>query len=165
LDRERNADYPVSTSQVKAPSAPVIFQRSLIREFSLIAIAVIARADRHHAHEPADQAARQGGGRRRSAEAVLGLIAFGILTYLPVLLGIAVFIAVLLALTRSYRDSEMTVWFTSGLSLAAWVQPVLQFALPVALVCALLPRRVAVVAGAERRVPAPAREPRRGLRA
>jgi lipopolysaccharide export system permease protein len=47
-------------------------------------------------------------------EAVLGLIAFGILNYLPLLLGIAVFVAVLLALTRSYRDSEMTVWFTSG---------------------------------------------------
>src|SRR5258706_13688646 len=71
-------------------------------------------------------------------EAVLGLIAFGVLTYLPVLLGIGVFIAVLLALTRSYRDSEMTVWFTSGLSIAAWVNPVLQFSLPVAFVCALL---------------------------
>src|SRR5258708_10827651 len=71
-------------------------------------------------------------------EAVLGMIAFGILTYLPVLLGIAVFIAVLLALTRSYRDSEMTVWFTSGLSLGAWVKPVLQFALPVSVICALL---------------------------
>ena len=69
-------------------------------------------------------------------EAVLGLIAFGILNYLPVLLGIAVFIAVLLALTRSYRDSEMTVWFTSGLSLAAWVKPVLQFALPVVVISA-----------------------------
>src|SRR5258708_6633721 len=71
-------------------------------------------------------------------EAVLGMIAFGILTYLPVLLGIAVFIAVLLALTRSYRDSEMTVWFTSGLSIWAWVRPVLQFAFPVAIICAIL---------------------------
>src|SRR5258708_35835570 len=68
----------------------------------------------------------------------MGLIAFGILTYMPVLLGIAVFVAVLLALTRSYRDSEMTVWFTSGLSIAAWVKPVLQFALPVAAICAML---------------------------
>src|SRR5204862_861414 len=66
------------------------------------------------------------------------LIAFGVLTYLPILLGVAVFIAVLLTLTRSYRDSEMTVWFTSGLSITAWVTPVLQFSLPVALICALL---------------------------
>ena len=76
-------------------------------------------------------------------EAVLGLIAFGILTYLPVLLGIAVFVAVLLALTRSYRDSEMTVWFTSGLSIAAWIKPVLQFALPVSLICAMLSLAIA----------------------
>ena len=46
-------------------------------------------------------------------------------------------------LTRSYRDSEMTVWFTSGLSIAAWIRPVLAFALPVALVCALLSLAVA----------------------
>jgi Predicted permeases len=32
----------------------------------------------------------------------------------------------------------MTVWFTSGLSIAAWIRPVLAFALPIALVCALL---------------------------
>ena len=95
-------------------------------------------------------------------EAVLGLIAFGVLTYMPVLLGIGVFVAVLLALTRSYRDSEMTVWFTSGLSLAAWVKPVLQFAFPVAVICAVLSLVIsAVVPGAERGVPAPAREPRR----
>jgi lipopolysaccharide export system permease protein len=77
------------------------------------------------------------------AEAVLGLIAFGVLTYMPVLLGIGVFVAVLLALTRSYRDSEMTVWFTSGLSIAAWIKPVLQFALPVAVICAVLSLGVA----------------------
>jgi lipopolysaccharide export system permease protein len=82
-------------------------------------------------------------------EAALGLIAFGALTYLPVMLGIAVFVAVLLALTRSYRDSEMTVWFTSGLSIAAWIKPVLQFAVPVALVCALLSVAVAPWAQAQ----------------
>jgi lipopolysaccharide export system permease protein len=32
----------------------------------------------------------------------------------------------------------MTVWFTSGLSIAAWIKPVLQFALPVAIICAIL---------------------------
>jgi lipopolysaccharide export system permease protein len=61
-----------------------------------------------------------------------------VLTYLPVLLGIAVFIAVLLALTRSYRDSEMTVWFSSGLSIWAWVRPVMQFAIPIAIICGVL---------------------------
>ena len=116
----------------------MIFQRSLIREFSLIAIAVIGVLLALVLTNLLIRLLGKAAGGEVLAEAVLGLIAFGILNLMPVLLGIAVFIAVLLALTRSYRDSEMTVWFTSGLSIMAWVKPVLQFAIPVALVCALL---------------------------
>ena len=121
-----------------ARSRTVIFQRSLIREFSLIAIAVVGVLLAIILTRLLILLLGKAASGDVLPEAVLGLIAFGILTYLPVLLGIAVFVAVLLALSRSYRDSEMTVWFTSGLSIAAWVRPVLQFALPVALVCALL---------------------------
>jgi len=116
----------------------MIFQRSLIREFSLIAIAVVGVLLAIILTRLLILLLGRAAGGEVLPEAVIGLIAFGILNYLPVLLGIAVFAAVLLALTRSYRDSEMTVWFTSGLSIAAWVRPVLQFSLPVALVCALL---------------------------
>lgn len=116
----------------------MIFQRSLIREFSLIAIAVVGVLLAIILTRLLILLLGKAAAGDVIPEAVIGLIAFGILNYLPVLLGIAVFVAVLLALTRSYRDSEMTVWFTSGLSIAAWVRPVLQFALPVALVCALL---------------------------
>ena len=116
----------------------MIFQRSLVREFSLIAIAVVGVLLAVILTRLLILFLGKAAGGEVLPEAVLGLIAFGILNYLPVLLGIAVFIAVLLALTRSYRDSEMTVWFTSGLSIAAWVKPVLQFALPVSVICALL---------------------------
>jgi lipopolysaccharide export system permease protein len=37
---------------------------------------------------------------------------------------------VLLTLSRWYRDSEMIVWFTSGLSLVDWLRPILLFAAP-----------------------------------
>ena len=116
----------------------MIFQRSLIREFSLIAIAVVGVLLAIMLTRLLILLLGKAAVGDVLPEAVLGLIAFGVLNYLPLLLGIAVFVAVLLALTRSYRDSEMTVWFTSGLSIAAWIKPVLQFALPVALVCALL---------------------------
>jgi lipopolysaccharide export system permease protein len=116
----------------------MIFQRSLIREFSLIAIAVIGVLLAIILTRSLILLLGKAAVGDVLPEAVIGLIAFGILTYLPVLLGIAVFVAVLLALSRSYRDSEMTVWFTSGLSIASWVRPVLQFALPVALICAVL---------------------------
>lgn len=116
----------------------MIFQRSLIREFSLIAMAVVGVLLAIILTRLLILLLGQAASGDVLPEAVIGLIAFGILNYMPVLLGIAVFAAVLLALTRSYRDSEMTVWFTSGLSIAAWVKPVLQFCLPVAVVCALL---------------------------
>lgn len=116
----------------------MIFHRSLVREFSLIAIAVVGVLLAIILTRLLILLLGKAAVGDVAPEAVIGLIAFGILNYLPVLLGIAVFVAVLLALTRSYRDSEMTVWFTSGLSIAAWIKPVLQFALPVALVCALL---------------------------
>ena len=121
----------------------MLFQRSLIREFSLIAIAVVGALLAIILTRLLILMLGKAASGDLLPEAVLGLIAFGILTYLPVLLGIAVFVAVLLALTRSYRDSEMTVWFTSGLSIAAWIRPVLQFSLPVALVCALLSLAIA----------------------
>jgi lipopolysaccharide export system permease protein len=121
----------------------VIFHRSLIREFSLIALAVVGVLLAIILTRLLILLLGKAAIGDVIPEAVLGLIAFGILTYLPVLLGIAVFIAVLLALTRSYRDSEMTVWFTSGLSIAAWIKPVLQFSLPIAVVCALLSLAIA----------------------
>jgi lipopolysaccharide export system permease protein len=127
----------------------VIFQRSLIREFSLIAIAVVGVLLAIILTRLLILLLGKASVGEVVPEAVIGLIAFGILNYLPVLLGIAVFVAVLLALTRSYRDSEMTVWFTSGLSIAAWIKPVLQFALPIALVCALLSLVVAPWAQAQ----------------
>ena len=116
----------------------MIFHRSLIREFSLIAISVVGVLLAIILTRLLILLLGKAAVGDVLPEAVLGLIAFGILTYLPVLLGIAVFVAVLLALTRSYRDSEMTVWFTSGLSIAAWIKPVLTFALPVAAICAML---------------------------
>jgi len=69
---------------------------------------------------------------------VVILMGFAIVNYLPVLFSLTLFIAVLMTLTRSYRDSEMVVWFSSGVGLGAWIRPVLTFAAPIVLVIALL---------------------------
>jgi len=116
----------------------LIFERSLLREFSLVAIAVVAVLLALILTRLLILLLGKAAGGDVLPEAVIGLIAFGVLAYMPVLLSIAAFVAVLLTLTRSFRDSEMTVWFTSGLSIAAWVRPVLRFALPLALVCGVL---------------------------
>lgn len=72
------------------------------------------------------------------AEVVVSLAVFSSITALPVILTVSLFIAVLSTVTRSYRESEMVVWFASGLSLKDWVAPVLRCALPVAFLIALL---------------------------
>lgn len=73
-----------------------------------------------------------------TAEAALVLLGFSALNYLAVLLSLTLFIAVLLTVTRSYRDSEMVIWFCSGVPLTAWVAPVLRFAAPLVLAVAAL---------------------------
>jgi len=69
---------------------------------------------------------RAAGGRVASGD-VVALIAFQSLNYLPTVLTLTSFISVLVVLTRTYRDSEMVVWFASGQSLLRWIRPVLVF--------------------------------------
>lgn len=69
---------------------------------------------------------------------VVALLGFTLVGYLPILLSVTLFIAVLMTLTRSYRDSEMVVWFSCGQGLDRWIRPVLTFALPLVLTIALL---------------------------
>ncbi|HXY05732.1 MAG TPA: LPS export ABC transporter permease LptF [Burkholderiaceae bacterium] len=71
-------------------------------------------------------------------KALFSIVALSTLTNLPLILALSVFIAVLIALSRAFRDSEMVVWFTTGQSLMAWVRPVLRFAVPIACVVATL---------------------------
>ena len=77
------------------------------------------------------------GGKVASAD-VIALIGFAVLNYLPILFILTSFIAVLLVVTRTYRDSEMVVWFTSGLSLTQWIMPILRFGMPIILLTAVL---------------------------
>jgi len=73
------------------------------------------------------------GGKVASSD-VLALIVFAALNYLPTILILTSFISVLMVVTRTYRDSEMVVWFASGLSLTRWIAPVLTFGLPMVLI-------------------------------
>ena len=66
---------------------------------------------------------------------LLGYVALG---HLPTMLALSLFIAVVATLSRMYRDSEMTIWFASGVSLTRFVRPVLRVSWPVLLVVALL---------------------------
>jgi lipopolysaccharide export system permease protein len=73
-----------------------------------------------------------------ASDAINTLLGFSMLKFLPMMLSLTLFLAVLLTLSRWHRDSEMVVWFSSGLGIATWVRPVLTFAMPVILVIGLL---------------------------
>ncbi|MDX8398993.1 MAG: LPS export ABC transporter permease LptF [Gallionellaceae bacterium] len=73
-----------------------------------------------------------------AVDGVAALVGFSALNYLPILLSVSLYFSVLLTLTRSYRDSEMVVWFSSGIGLTRWIRPVMGFAVPVVCVIALL---------------------------
>ena len=73
-----------------------------------------------------------------TSTSVIALLGFTSLGLLPTLLSLTLFIAVLMTLSRAYRDSEMVVWFSCGVSLTRWVKPVLMFALPLVFTIAVL---------------------------
>jgi lipopolysaccharide export system permease protein len=136
-------DYPQTQEQKSkraggAPAVNGLFRRSLVREFAglgllvfslLLGIVVLSQLIRLLSDAVSGVL---------TAEGVPVLMGFAALSYLPVLLSLSLFLSVLLALSRGYRDSEMVVWFSSGIGLTRWVVPVLWYALPIVAVIALL---------------------------
>jgi lipopolysaccharide export system permease protein len=131
-------DYPQSHRTKSKPMRAGIFQRALVSEFAsngllvfsvLLGIVVVSQLIRFLTEAVSGLLAVDG---------VLALLGFSAMNYLPVLLSISLFISILLTLSRCYRDSEMVVWFSSGIGLTRWIRPVLWYAVPLVGVIALL---------------------------
>ena len=116
----------------------VIFKRALLKEFSSLALAVFVTLFAVTLTTQLIRLLGQAAGGSVLSEGVLPLLGFAAVNYLPVLLSLTLFISVLMAVSRSYRDSEMVIWFSSGLPLTTWMKPVLAFALPIVAMIALL---------------------------
>ncbi|HSW19242.1 MAG TPA: LPS export ABC transporter permease LptF [Ramlibacter sp.] len=69
---------------------------------------------------------------------VLMVMGYTVLGYLPPLLTMSLFVAIVGVLSRMYRDSEMVIWFGAGRGLSAFLKPLFMFAWPVLLVIAFL---------------------------
>jgi len=136
------SDYPQSqplkSKLSRSPMRGGVFYRSLVREFFvtgtfvsaiLLGIVVFTQLIRLLGESVSGLLAVDG---------VAALVGFSALNYLPILLSVSLYFSVLLTLTRSYRDSEMVVWFSSGIGLTRWIRPVMGFAVPVVCVIALL---------------------------
>jgi lipopolysaccharide export system permease protein len=69
---------------------------------------------------------------------VMMVMGYSVLGYLPPILTLCLFIAIVGTLSRMYRDSEMVIWFSAGRGLSSFLSPLFRFAWPVLLVIALL---------------------------
>lgn len=69
---------------------------------------------------------------------VMLVLGYTVLGRLPIILTMALFIAVVSVLSRMYTDSEMVIWMASGQSLPGLIAPVLRFAWPLLTAIALL---------------------------
>ena len=116
----------------------MIFHRALLREFASLAGAVFMALFAIALTTRLIRLLGQAAGGQIPTDAVIAFLGFFALGALPVLLSLTMFISVLLTLTRSWRDSEMVIWFGAGLPLTAWLKPVMLFALPqIAVIAAL----------------------------
>ena len=93
-----------------------IFLRAAQREFANAAIAVFVALFAILVTTVLIRLLGQAAGGSVPSDAVVALIGFGALAQLPIVLSLTAFIAVLMTLSRSYRDSEMVVWFAAGVS-------------------------------------------------
>jgi lipopolysaccharide export system permease protein len=64
---------------------------------------------------------------------VMIIMGYTVLSDMPTILAMSLFIAMLSTLTRMYRDSEMVIWFGGGKGLASLLAPLLRFAWPIVL--------------------------------
>ncbi|MFO1313795.1 MAG: LPS export ABC transporter permease LptF [Burkholderiales bacterium] len=108
----------------------MIFRRSLVRELTATAIGLFVVLLAILFTQSVIRILARAAGGTVAADGVLALIGFNAMFYLNILLSVALFLTVLLTLSRWYRDSEMVVWFTSGQSLTACLRPILLFAAP-----------------------------------
>jgi lipopolysaccharide export system permease protein len=67
---------------------------------------------------------------------VLVLIGLTVIGYLAIMLVATLFVSILFVLTRWYRDSEMVVWLSSGVSLTQFIKPIAVFSTPIIILIA-----------------------------
>jgi len=69
---------------------------------------------------------------------VMLVMGYNVLAFLPNIMTMGLFVATVGTLSRLYRDSEMVIWFSSGVGLWSLLAPLLRFAWPILLAVATL---------------------------
>jgi lipopolysaccharide export system permease protein len=109
----------------------MIFQRSILRElitvvavilFTLLTITTVLFLVRVLKDAAVGNIALDG---------LLQVLLLTVLKYFALIVVIAVFLSIILTVSRLYRDSEMSVWQTSGLNSLSLLKPIAMMVLPI----------------------------------
>jgi lipopolysaccharide export system permease protein len=80
----------------------------------------------------------QAAGGAVAPQDVVLLMGYVTIAHLATMLVLSLFVAIVITLGRGYRESEMTIWFASGIALSRFVRPVLRMAWPILLAVVVL---------------------------
>lgn len=127
----------------------MIYQKQFLKESTLTAMAIFVVVLAILVFTQGINLLGRAADGRVAIDAVGALIGFWTLGMTPLLLVLTAYISTLTVLTRYWRDSEMSVWLSSGLGLRRWIKPVLAFAVPLAILVAVM--QLAVLPWAELR--------------
>lgn len=116
----------------------MVYKKSLIKELTYTAIGIFVVLLAILTSTQSINLLGRAAEGRVAVEAIVALIGFWTLGLFPLILILTVFISILTVLTRYWRDHEMSVWLSSGLSINDWVGPVLRFAFPFAILVAFM---------------------------
>ncbi|WP_040430192.1 LPS export ABC transporter permease LptF [Chitiniphilus shinanonensis] len=116
----------------------MLFRKSLIHEMSWVALAVFIVVLLLVMTTQIVRFLGQAAVGSLASGAVWAMMGFTSIRYLPTLLSLMLFAAVLSVMMRLWRDNEMVIWFASGRSVRSFIGPVLEFSVPIVLLIALL---------------------------
>ena len=116
----------------------MIYQRNFIKELSFTAVGIFVVLLAVLVSTQAINLLGRAADGRVAVDAVAALVGFWVIGMTPLLLVLTAYISTLAVLTRYWRDSEMSVWLSCGLALKQWIRPVLSFAVPFAVLIAVM---------------------------
>lgn len=73
-----------------------------------------------------------------SPQDIMLVMGYTVLGYMPIVLSLSMFVAIIGTLARMYQDSEMVIWFASGKSIVSILPTLARFAWPVVAAIAVL---------------------------
>ena len=116
----------------------MLFQKALLRELRSTAGGVLAVLLTTLVTMILIRALGRAASGRVDGELVLPLIVFHTISLMNTVLMLTVYIAILMVLSRWWRDSEMVIWLSSGKSLTDFLKPIWRFIWPAMLIVTLL---------------------------